>query len=71
MKGGKVMVGELPPDGVCSVCGGTVGTIEEENERNRGTPDNPQMYLETWKITKCLECGHIKQKELLNSIKLN
>lgn len=65
------MVGELPVDGECSVCGGTVGIIEEEIEKNRGTPDRPQMYHEIWKITKCMECGHIEEKELLNSEKLN
>jgi hypothetical protein len=65
------MVGELPIDGECYVCGGKVGIIQEEVDKNKGTPSRPQMYLETYKITKCLECGHIEQKELLDSQKLN
>lgn len=65
------MVGEIPVDGECSVCGGKVGIIEEEIEKNRGPPNGLQMHLETWKITKCLECGHIKKKELLSNTKLN
>ncbi len=65
------MVGEIPIDGECSVCGGNIGIIEEDFEKNRGTPSVPQMYLETYKITKCLECGHIESKELLKSQKLN
>lgn len=65
------MVGELPVDGECSVCGGKVGIINEEVEKNRGAPNRPQMYLETYETTKCLECGHIEQKKLLSSKKLN
>ncbi|MGB9937792.1 MAG: hypothetical protein ACPK7O_08745 [Methanobacterium sp.] len=64
------MVGELPADGQCSVCGGKVGIIQEEIEKDRGTPNSPQMYLETWKISKCIQCGHIESKELLISEKL-
>jgi len=48
-----------------------LGIIEEEKERYRGTPNNPQMHREKWKITKCLECGHIETKELLNREKFN
>jgi hypothetical protein len=65
------MVGELPADGECSVCGGKVGIIQEEKDKNRMHANDPQIYHETWKITKCLECGHIEEKELLNSEKLN
>lgn len=65
------MVGELPVDGECSVCGGNLGTIEEEIEKNIGTPRSPRMYLQKWKITRCLECGHLEEKTLLKSEKLN
>lgn len=65
------MVGEIPIDGECSVCGGKLGIINEETEKNKGIPNRPQMYLESYKITKCLECGHIEQKELLSSEKMN
>lgn len=65
------MVREIRVDGECSVCGGKVGIIEEEIEKNRDTPNGPQIYFEIWKITKCFECGHIQEKELLNSTKLN
>ncbi len=61
------MVGELPIDGECSVCGGKLETIEEELERKQRSLDAAKKYLETWKITKCVECGHIEEKELLNS----
>lgn len=52
------MVGELPVDGICSVCGGKVGIIEEEVEKSGGGPYSPQIHLETWEIAKCLQCGH-------------
>lgn len=56
------MVGELPVDGECSVCGGKVGIIEEEIEKDLGSPG---ISLETWEITKCLQCGHIEKRRLL------
>lgn len=64
------MVGELPIDGECSVCGGELEKSREIIKRNLGSPDDPQMYKETWEITKCTKCGHIKNEELLNSEKL-
>ena len=60
------MVEELPIDGECSICGGKLGIIEEEIEKRRSL-DDPQMYRETWKILKCVECGHIEGKELISS----
>ena len=61
------MVGDLPIDGECSVCGGRLESVEEEIEKKRRSLDDPQMYREIWKILKCVECGHIEGKELLSS----
>ncbi|WP_414469716.1 hypothetical protein [Methanobacterium sp. ACI-7] len=64
------MVGELPIDGECSVCGGELEKIKSGIDRNLGSPDDPKMYHETWEIKKCTKCGHIEKKKLLNSEKL-
>jgi hypothetical protein len=61
------MVGELPIDGECSVCGGALESIEEQVEKKRNPFDEPKMYLETWKVTRCVECSHIEGKKLLSS----
>lgn len=61
------MVGNLPIDGECSVCGGRLESIEEQIEKKRKPFNEPHMYRETWQIVKCVECGHIKEKRLLNS----
>ena len=61
------MVGDLPIDGECSVCGGPLESIEEQVEKKRNPLDEPKMYLETWKITRCVNCGHIEGKKLLSS----
>lgn len=61
------MVGELPIDGECSVCGGPLESIEEQVEKKRNPFNEPKMYLETWKVTKCVDCGHIEGKKLLSS----
>ncbi len=60
------MVGDLPIDGECSVCGGRLESIEEQIEKRKPF-DEPKMYRETWKIVRCVDCGHIEGKELLNS----
>lgn len=65
------MVGDLPIDGECSVCGGRLESIEEQIEKKRKPFDEPKMYRETWKIVRCVDCGHIEEKQLLNSELLN
>ena len=61
------MVGDLPIDGECSVCGGPLESIEEQVEKKRKPFDEPKMYLETWEVTRCVDCGHIEGKKLLSS----
>ena len=42
-------------------------SIEEQVEKKRNPFNEPKMYLETWKITRCVNCGHIEGKKLLSS----
>lgn len=65
------MVGEIPVDDECSVCGEKVGIIEEEIEKTRSTTNSLQMYLETWKITKYLEYEHNRKKRVIKQRKIN